>query len=361
LTGRIADVPLCPEARAALGTCDASSQIGTVRTVSGPGSSPFSIPGHVYLTGPYKGAPFGLSIIVRAIAGPFDLGTVVVRSGILVDRHTAQIRVVSDPLPTILQGVPLQVRQVEVSIDHKGFILNPTGCQPKRVSGVLTSTEGAVAHVSSRFQVTNCGALSLRPRMRLTVGGKGHTRQGVSTPLTTVLTMPRGGANLKRVGVSLPLALNARLGVVNNACTQAQFDAGDCERARAGSATAITPLLKDPLRGGVYFVKDPDKPAGSLPNLVVSLRGQVDFDLVGKIRIPGGQRLATSFNAVPDVPVSKFTLRLQAGPQGPLGVAENLCSRHAQRERATVVFRGQNATRRTTHQALRAAGCPATR
>jgi hypothetical protein len=358
LTGRIADVPLCGQVRAALGTCGAQSQIGTVETVSGPGSNPFALPGQVYLTGPYKGAPFGLSIVVRAIAGPFDLGTVVVRSAIAVDRHTAQLRVLSDPLPSILQGVPLQVRLVKVSIDRAGFILNPTGCQPKRVSGVLTSTEGAVAHVGSRFQVANCGDLTLRPRMRLRVGSKGHTALRASTPLTTVLTMPKGGANLARVSVSLPLALNARLDVVNNACTQADYDAGHCEQARAGSATAFTPLLKHPLRGGVYFVKDPDKPAGSLPNLIVALRGQVAFDLVGTIRIPGGQRLATSFNAVPDVPVSKFILHLQAGPQGPLGAAENLCSARVRHERATISFDGQNGTTVTTREPLDVTGCP---
>jgi hypothetical protein len=357
LTGRIADVPLCGHVQAALGTCGSASQIGTVQTVSGPGSNPFSLPGRVYLTGPYKGAPFGLSIVVRAVAGPFDLGTVVVRSAIVVDRHTAQLRVVSDPLPSILDGVPLQVRLVKVSIDRPGFMLNPTSCQPKHVSGVLTSTEGAVAHVGSRFQVADCGALGLRPKMRLQVGGRGHTGLHASTPLTTVLTMPKAGANLARVSVSLPLALNARLDVVNNACTQAQFDAGDCEQAKAGTATAITPLLKNPLRGGVYFVKDPNKPAGSLPNLVVALRGQVDFDLVGTIQIPGGSRLATSFNAVPDVPVSKFVLRLQAGSHGPLGVAQDLCTAKARRQRVTIAYRGQNGASRTTRQALHIAGC----
>jgi hypothetical protein len=174
--------------------------------------------------------------------------------------------------------------------------------------------------------------------------------------LTTTLTMAHG-ANLKAVSVSLPLALSARLDVVDNACTQAQFEAGHCQQARAGSATAITPLLPHALRGGVYFVKDPDKPAGSLPNLVVALRGQVAVDLVSRISIPGGTRLATRFGAIPDVPVSRFTLRFVAGAKGPLGVAEGLCSAKARRERVTIGFRAQNGRQLRVREPLRVAGC----
>ena len=357
LTGKIAGVPLCPEAKAAAGTCAANSLIGSALTGAGAGPAPFYLPGKVYLTGPYRKAPFGLSIVVPAIAGPFDLGTVVVRTQIQVDRHTAQLRVVSDPLPTILQGIPLNIRDVRVKIDRAKFMLNPTGCNQKRVSATVTSTEGSVARLTDRFQVGGCSKLPLRPKLKLSVGFKGHTRSGSTTPFSTTLTQTPGQANLKSVYVSLPLTLNARLGVVSAACTQAEYEAGQCEKARAGSAVAVTPLLAKPLRGSAYFVKDPTKPKGSLPNLVVALRGQVDFDLVGRVKIPGGERLATQFGAIPDVPISSFKLSLVSGAKSPLGVVDNLCSSKARRATARVVMRGQNGAVIARNQRLAIRGC----
>ena len=357
LIGKIASVKLCRRTDAKAGTCGAASRIGSVTVGAGAGPNPFYIDtGRVYLTGPYKGAPFGLSIVVPAKAGPFDLGNVVVRSAIFVDRHTATLKVVSDPLPTILQGIRLDVRDVRVKIDRRNFVRNPTSCANKHVGGTITSTQGSTAQVSTHFQVANCSDLELRPKLSLRVGGKGHTAHGASTPLETTLTQTPGQSNLKTVSVTLPLSLNARLDVVNNACTQAQFDAGHCEQARAGSAVAVTPLLEHALRGGAYFVKDPAKPAGSLPNLVVALRGQVDFDLVGHIKIPGGTLLSTRFSA-PDVPIKKFTLSLVSGSHGPLGVATNLCSAKARRATASVAIRGQNGDLIRRQQRLQIAGC----
>lgn len=355
LLARIADVSLCPETQMAAGTCGEASRIGSVTVGAGAGPAPFFIQtGRVYIGGSYKGAPFSLSVVVPAVAGPFDLGTVVVRAAIHVDRRTTALRIVSDPLPTILQGIPLQVRVLRVDVDREGFTINPTSCQPKRVDGTVESTAGAVADVSSRFQVGNCNALRFRPRMSLTVGAKGHTRVRSSTPLVATLTQTPGQAGLKSLSVTLPLALNARLPVVNNACTVAEFDAGDCESARAGTATAVTPLLEHALSGGAYFVKNP---AGGLPNLIIALRGEVDFDLVGKVTIPEGQRLRTTFTAAPDVPVKRFTLRLVAGRRGPLGVAENLCTKSSRRQAATITMRGQNGKSIELRPRLRVVGC----
>ncbi len=357
LLANVGSVPLCREEQAAAGACGEGSRIGSVTTGAGPGPHPFFVPGRVYLTGPYRGAPFGLSIVVPAVAGPFDLGTLVVRSAVQIDRHTAVLKVVADPLPRILEGVPLQVRVINVTLDRKRFMVNPTNCSPMKISGRISSTEGTVADVSSPFQVDDCDALTLRPKMTLRVGGKGHTRPGSTTPLTTTLTQTPGQANLKSVSVRLPLALNAKLPVVTNACTQAEFDAGNCEKARAGSAVAVTPLLAHALRGGAYFVKDPKAPRGSLPNLVIALRGQVDFDLVGHVKIPDSNALTTRFETVPDVPIKKFTLSLVAGRKGPLGVAENLCSPESRRQTAGVVFRGQNGKVVSVRQRLKIAGC----
>jgi uncharacterized repeat protein (TIGR01451 family) len=357
VTGKIAGVPLCPDANATLGTCPAASRIGTVLTGAGAGPDPFYLPGKVFFTGPYRGAPFGLSIVVRAIAGPFDLGTVVVRSQVRVDRHTAQLHVIADPLPQILQGIPLGIKDIRIAVNRPHFMINPTSCTQKRVKATFVSAKGTIAHATDRFQVGGCAKLPLHPKLSLTVGGKGQDRRGNSTSLTATLTQTPGQANLRSVFVSLPATLNARLGVVQAACTQAQYLAGNCENARAGSALAITPLLDQPLRGSVYFVKDPKKRNGALPNLVVALRGQVSFDLIGHITLPGNTQLATDFNAIPDVPITTFRLSLLNGTHGPLGTLANLCSPRARKATATIAMRGQNGTLIQRHQHLHVRGC----
>jgi hypothetical protein len=176
--------------------------------------------------------------------------------------------------------------------------------------------------------------------------------------LTTTLTQPRGQTGLKSVGVTLPLTVNALLDVVNHACTRAQFDAGHCQDARAGSAVAVTPLLKHSLRGGVFFVKDPTQPAGALPNLIVALRGQVTFNLIGTIELPHDTLLSTQFKSVPDVPISKFTLHLVSGKRGPIAAAANLCTAHSRRQVATLSYRGQNGKLFQVNQPMQVKGCP---
>lgn len=355
LLARIADATLCGTAQAAAGTCGADSRVGSVTVGAGPGALPFYITdGRAHITGPYKGAPFGLSIVVHAKAGPFDLGMVVVRSALFVDKHTADVRVVADPLPSILQGIPLQVSDIRVAIDKPGFMVNPTNCSVQQVRGSIKPFGAGAVPVSSRFQVGGCRSLPLRPRMDLRVAGRPRfTRRGASTPFTATLRQTPGQSNLKSVKVNLPMTINARLDVVNRACTRAAYEAGNCEQARAGSAVAITPLLRDPLRGSAYFVRN----GRALPDLFVRLRGQVEFDLIGRISIPGGKRLATTFDAIPDVPVSMFRLSLVAGRQGPVGNAANLCTKRSRRAAAQLTFVGQNGVSITREQRLKVAGC----
>ncbi|MFL5909757.1 MAG: hypothetical protein ACJ768_04205 [Gaiellaceae bacterium] len=358
LTAKIANATLCQDAQAQAGACPESSRVGSVTAGAGAGPDPFYIHnGRAYLTGPYKGAPFGLSIVVPAVAGPFDLGNVTVRSAVSVDKHDATVRVVTDPLPTILEGIPLDVRDVRVSADKPGFFLNPTSCASKTVSGVLESIDGARAAVSSRFQVGECANLALKPQMRMRVGGRGHTRRGQTTPFRTTLTMPqRGQTNLRSVQVTLPRTINARLTVINDACTRAEFetDVSKCAHARAGSAVASTPLLRDSLKGNVYFVKN----GNPIPDLFVALRGQVDFDLIGRVTIPGGTRLSTTFPAAPDVPIRSFSLSLLGDTKnGSVGAAANLCSRASRRKKVELDYIGQNGKVRHVEQALTVAGC----
>jgi hypothetical protein len=359
LTGKIANTVLCADAAATAGTCGEASKIGSVTVGAGAGSDPFYITnGRVYITGPYKGAPFGLSIVVPAVAGPFDLGNVVVRSALFVDKHDASLRVVSDPLPTILQGIPLDVRDVRVNVDKPDFVINPTSCAQKTISGQIDSTGGMTTDDSDRFQVGECASLGFKPRMVLSVGGTGHTARNRTTPLSTTLTMPpKGQANLRFVQVTLPDTINARLTVINDACTRQQFetDIRACDHAKAGTATAVTPLLRDPLRGSVYFVKT-GRPG--FPNLIVALRGQVSFDLIGRITIPHSRFLRTTFPAAPDVPVRSFTLRLFGdNKNGSVGAAANLCSAKSRAQPALLDYVAQNGKVLQVAQRLVVHGC----
>jgi len=357
LLGRIADVPLCPGATAARGACGGESQVGVVRTTAGAGDAPYFLPGSAFLTEAYGGGQFGLAIVVPAVAGPFDLGTVVVRSAIHVDRRDASLRIVSDPLPTILSGIPLQIRSVNVHVNRPGFMLNPTGCEAAQVAGTLSSVAGALANVASRFRVGGCAGLEFTPRMGLKVGARGRTTPGKTTPLEVTLRMGRGEANNRVVQVTLPRTLNSRLAVVNlrNSCSPEQFAAERCPRT-IGTATAVTPLLRDPLRGSIYLVQTGRR--RGLPNMVVALKGQVDVDLTGRITIDRAQRVRTTFDTVPDVPITSFRLNLVPGRNGAVGVVRNLCT--AAGRRATVAqlaFTGQNGRRVSRSQAISVRGC----
>jgi hypothetical protein len=356
LTGLLASAELCPEAQAAAGTCGAGSRIGTATVVAGPGTTPLTVQTDdpVYITGPYRGAPFGLSIVVPAVAGPFDLGTVVVRASIAVDRTTAALTIASDPLPTVLDGIPLRVRDVSVAIDRPGFMLNPTSCTARSVNATVTSAEGASAPVSSRFQAGGCRALPFKPSLSLSVGKRGRTRAGLTTPFRARLTARRGDGNLRSVSVKLPKTLSAQLAVVTRPCTLDEFHAGRCTK-RVGSATAVTPLLSTPLRGPAYFVRVPGR---RLPDLMVALHGQVDIDLAGRVSIPRDLTLKTVFDTIPDVPIRSFELDLVAGRLGTLSAISNLCAPATRRASvATIGYRAQSGKLIQARKRLAVSGC----
>jgi hypothetical protein len=355
LLARVKDADQCSDAAARTGACPAGSLIGHAKVAAGVGSTPFWVTnGRVYLTEGYRGAPYGLAVVVDAVAGPFNLGTVVVRQAIHVDRRTAQLSVVSDPFPTVVKGVPLHIRAVRVAIDKPRFMVAPTNCSTQQVGGTATSVEGLSASLSSRFKVGGCKDLEFAPRLRLYVGSKHHTTRAISTPFKAVLTQTPGQSNMKSVRVQLPGTLAALLNVVQRACTLDQYEAGRCDGSRAGSAVAKTPLLKDPLRGGAFFVKHPGRP---LPDLMVALRGDIDLDLVGRVTVVDNKYLTTNFDTIPDAPVSKFTLSIVSGTHGPLGVVTNLCSKRGKRSTALVQMKGQNGDSITRHTRLHVRGC----
>jgi hypothetical protein len=330
LLGSLIGLPLCPEAQANAGTCDKASEIGTVTAGAGDGPTPFYVTGgHVYMTQSYEGAPFGLSVVVPAKAGPFDLGQVVVRAKVDVDVHTAQLAVTTDPLPRIVGGVPVNLRLVNVTVNRPNFTYNPTSCDPSEVSAAITGGQGTVANISNRFQVTNCGALSFKPQFSVSTSGKTSRQNGAS--LTAKLNYPRGPqgtqANIAKVKVSLPKQLPSRLTTLQKACAAATFEANPaaCPAAsRIGAATAITPVLPVPLSGPVYFVSHGGE---AFPDLVVVLQGYgVTVNLVGTTFISKAGITSTTFKQVPDVPVGSFVLKLPQGPSSALAANGNLCT-----------------------------------
>jgi hypothetical protein len=322
LTGRLASVPLCGAAQAAAGTCSDASRIGTTVVEAGSGSQPFPLTGNVYLTEGHGGAPLGLSIVVRAIAGPFDLGTVVVQAAVFVDQRDAHLKVVSDQLPTILQGIPLRLQTIGIDLDRSGFMLNPTGCGAKQIDATINSAQGASAALSSPFRVRGCSRLDFSPKMTMAVTGRGRTDPGDRPGLKVTLRQDPGEANIRRAVVSLPrrVALTIPTGV--DVCQPDQFSAGNCPAsARVGSAAARTPLLAGRLAGPVFLVA---APGGTLPNIGVQLDGQVRILLDG-INDLSGPRVKNVFGAVPDVPITTFTLTLNGGTRGVLTPTRNLC------------------------------------
>ena len=352
LIGKLAGVGECSEAQIAqaqarskpgLGaaeqaspSCPAASELGTVAVAAGAGTEPFHAAGHAYLAGPYKGAPLSMVIITPALAGPFDLGAVVVRAALYVNPETAQITAKSDPIPTILDGVPLDLRSVVVDISRNQFTLNPTSCDSMAIGGTALAVSQAA--LTSPFQVGGCPALPFGPKLALKL--KGSTKRSGTPALTATLTAAPGEANIAFAQVTLPHSEFLDQAHIGTVCTRVQFaeGGGNGEKCPAasiyGHATATTPLLEAPLSGNVYLRSS----SHQLPDLVVALHGQIDVVLDGRVdSVHGGIR--NSFEVVPDAPVSKFTLQMQGGKKGLLENSTNLCAR---KNRATVDLTGQN-------------------
>jgi hypothetical protein len=322
MLGRLADFPACPTAAALANDCSDDSLVGSVVTSAGAGTSVLNLPGKVYLTAPWEdGQIAGLAFIVRAVAGPFDLGTVVVRAGIRVNPDTS-LDVRSDPLPTILQGVPLRIRQVMVSVDRPGFMFNPSDCSPKGLTGSVSSAGGTEVPVVLPFQVGNCVALAFHPSTAVTIGAP--AKDGGVTGLDVQLAGLPGEANMRSVALTLPSQLGARLeGPIQSPCTEEEFAADACPAASlVGRSSAVTPILTQPLSGSVYFLK---ATTGAIPRLAIRLKGPVTIDLIGDVSILPSGRILTTFPAIPDVPISSFDLTLDSGAQGILTSAK-LCS-----------------------------------
>ena len=375
LLGKIAGVPFCSEAdieAAKLQTgaesatnpaCPAASLIGHTYTGYGVGATLSYAPGTLYLAGPYHGSPISVVAIDSAKIGPFDLGTVVIRSAIRIDRRTAQASIDSidsDPIPHILDGFPLRLRDIRVYIDRPKFMVNPTSCDPFAVTSTLTGagerfsdpSDDSMGAAPTPFQASNCSGLGFGPRLSLTLKG-GHER-GDNPALRAVLRPRLGDMNLGKATVTLPPKLFIDQEHINTTCTLKQFAARNCpEGSIYGSATAVTPLMDEPMSGPVYL-RTSESLAG-LPDLVALISGRgVEVMVLGKIdsRLGG---LRARFANLPDAPVTKFTMRLNGGEKkGLIANATNVCSNP---QVATAKFIGQANAIRASRIQLKSTSC----
>jgi hypothetical protein len=369
LTGKLAGVGQCPgsalaaaEAKSgheeeASPSCPASSRIGSAYVAAGAGPSPYNTTASAYLAGPYKGAPLSMAIVAPATAGPFDLGTVVVRVALYLDQNTGQITATSDGIPHILKGIPLDIRSTRIVLDRPGFTRNGTGCDPSAFSGQEISTLSQAAPLSKRFQLAECSSLSFKPKLGIRLFG--GTKRGGHPALRGVVRMPEGGANVAQASVALPHSEFLDQGHIGTVCTRVQFAEGDGNGSACppgsiyGHAVATSPLVDYPVEGPAILRSS----SHELPDLVVALHGPpsqpVELDVAGRIdSIHGGIR--TTFEGVPDLPVSSFVLSMAGGKKGLLENSTDICQGSP---RATAVFDGQNGKEAELRPVLRDGKC----
>lgn len=359
--GKLAGIPFCSDAaiaaaRARTGagsaqaeldgpSCPAASQIGRTMVGAGVGPDLTYVNGSVYLAGPYEGSKLSIVAITPVKTGPFDLGNVVIRQALRVDPNTAEVTSdgsSSDPIPHILQGIVVHARDIRVYVDRESFVLNPTNCERLTASATIQSTSGQSANVDSPFQAADCANLGLKPKLSIQL--LGGTKRTATPRLKAVLTARKGDANIGRAQVTLPKSEFLEQAHIRTVCTRVQFNAGggngeQCPKGSVyGKAKATSPLLDETLSGPVYLRSSEHE----LPDLVAALHSpKVDINLLGRIDSVGGG-IRTTFEGVPDAPVTKFTLEMQGGQKGLIVNSTNICKG---KHHAKAILKGQNGRR----------------
>jgi hypothetical protein len=323
LVGKIPAVPLCEEPLIAQAKCTTASEIGKATVKVGSGGAPTEFSGPVYLTGPTNGAPYGMAVVISVTAGPFSLGNDIVRTAIEIDQYTGRVTVVGN-VPTIFKGVPLRLKALSVAITRQGFLLNPTNCGVLSTNTTLTSSFGAAQTLSTPFQATDCGSLVFKPSFAVSTNAKATRKNG--PPLFVKIGYPAGlQSAIKSVFVKLPKQLPSRLSTLKEACPEAVFNASPwhCpQKSKVGGATVFTPVLPKKLTGPAFFVSHG---GAAFPDLDLVMTGNgVQIILVGQTNISKGIT-STTFASTPDVPVTKFEMKLSNGPNSALGSIGNLC------------------------------------
>jgi hypothetical protein len=355
LLGSISSVPLCGEPAANEGKCPASSEIGTVSVAAGAGAEPYEFTGHAYLTGPYDGAPYGLSVVVPAVAGPYNLGEVKTRGSITVGLYSGRVTVTAT-LPTIVEGVPLRLQSLNVAVNRSKFLFNPTSCGPLATESTLSSTLGATQALSSGFQVGNCGALPFKPSISVSSGGRPTKPGGAS--LVVKITQPADQANIHEIQLQLPKQLPSRLTTLQKACVAASFEAslppGNCAHtADVGTVSVTTPVLPGTLKGPAYLISHGGE---SFPDLDLVLQGDgVEVVLVGHTHISSAGITTSTFESLPDVPISSVTVDLPMGPDSTLDTDGRLCRTKLLAPTTMIAQSGAKITQNTQ---ISVSGCP---
>jgi len=304
--------------------CPDSSRLGSVVSVDGSGTEPPALPGDIYLTKPqHAGDPAGLSVAVPARLGPVDAGIVIV--GVRLElRPDGGLHVTSDPIPSLVEGIPLAIRRLTVNVTRNGFMRNPTSCGQKTAFGHFDSLGGEHAEIGSHLTFNGCDRLGFEPNIKAYIGAKHHTRVGAHPPFTTVVTASADDATIRSAHVRLPKGVASNTRSLNAACAADAFAAGRCpDVSRVAGAVAHSPLLRDPVTGPVYLVKQPR----GLPRLVVQFRSPIAFQLEGVVNIGKRGGIGTTFPVVPDLPITRFTLRFHGGAYGALALTKNICHR----------------------------------
>ncbi len=352
LAGSLRGIGVCADAAAAAGACPADTRVGSVSALVGTGAAPVPLAGTVSLTGPFDGGLAGLAIAIPGRVGPVDLGTVVVRAGIVL-RPDGGLTVRTAALPRVVGGVPVSIRRLALRLDRAGFILNASSCAAQQVRAVLEGADGATATVEAPYQATDCGALAFTPRLEAVAGARGATAAKSKPPLRTVITVPAGQAATATAQVDLPAALGVDITRLTRLCGPAQLAASACPAdSRVGTVTATTPLLVAPLSGPVYLAQ---RAVGELPGLSLELGGAASLKLFGAVVPQTDGRTRNTFAGIPDVPLERFELAFDSGASGPLVASRDLC--RGARPRLGAEFTAHSGATAKLSAPLRVAGC----
>lgn len=362
MTAKIKGVARCSASAIAAEACPAEARVGTVAVQAGPGEAPYALSGPVYLTDGYKGGAYGMVVIVHVQAGPYDLGNVVVRQALRIDPETAQVTVDSDPLPQIKEGVVLRLRELVMHVDRTDFVRNPTSCGPAAFGAGLTGSSGAVARPAATLALTGCERLPFRPKIAVALRNRTQMRKGAHPRLTATVTQRESEAGLRSAQVALPTGVALQASNAETLCEKADAARDACPKASiVGSATADTTILGRRLFAPVYFVKGTRRTAtgkevATLPTLYVPLSGDgVRVNLRGETSVSHG-RLVTTFGAIPDQPITTFTLNIDGGRRGIIAATRDLC---AGRLRASARFAGWNGKKAPTRTPAITTACAA--
>jgi len=341
ISAKLGAIATCADADVSRGSCDAKSRVGTAVAELGPGPDPAQVKGGVFLTGPYRGQPFGLALAFGGQVGPLDLGTMVVRGALRIDPQSGQLSAAIESLPRLFEGIAVRFQTISLSLDRPGFLTNPTSCSPSSIVSMVTSVSGQISRSEVPFKMSGCVRLPFKPRFSLALAGAAQLRDGGKPALRIGVGLPSGGANLRSADISLPTQLHFDGAGPEEICSRRAAIKGKCPAgSRVGSASAVTPSLDEPLRGGVYVAQPR---GGGQPDLWTHLEGGgVKLDMRSGSTGKDGQ-LHTKLSDLPDFPVSRLRLTFNGGRGGLFSLKGDLCRGGEPRAlQGAVLSEGQN-------------------